>query len=129
MACSKSSTDTADDYQKLFAQWQKQYSKKRQLHYFFNSLTNESVWTVEEVNARIDAQLKKQRTSKKAPDETKPRKEPSQPKVTRSKSTHDIEMGMAEETADTDEDNIPMEIDDIVENVLRRLRFINMSMI
>jgi hypothetical protein len=118
-----STGESSSEFQRLLAEWQKCYSNKRKRDYYFNSSTGESLWTIEEVKAQIEAFLKQKNSSKKdahhknQPQSSKKPLPTTSSNVKSSASVHDIQMSIEDTHEDANEEDIPMEIDEIVENV------------
>ncbi len=47
-----------NEFDELFKEWKKHFSKSRQRDYYFNARTNESVWTLDEVKESVRQELK-----------------------------------------------------------------------
>jgi hypothetical protein len=106
------------EFERMLAEWQKCYSNKRKREYYFNASTGESLWTIEEVSAQIDAFLKhKNEKSRKDSKRHGLKKTAASSGVKASTSSHDVQMSIADEFITESEEHIPMEIDEIVENV------------
>lgn len=69
-----------DDFDNLFKEWKLCFSKKRQRDYYFNEKTGESLWTLEEVKAKIEKTLKPNKSTEK---KAKPTNEPSKNTTTK----------------------------------------------
>lgn len=108
--------------EQLPAEWRKCFSVKRKRAYYFNQTTGESLWTLEEVMAKSGTMDKKPAPSDSdetiMPNLKRKNKEKHTPSTSTSTTTT-TKAAVAPKRPppeDTIED-IPMEIDDVVENV------------